>query len=65
MKKPLLSWLVVGLAVGLSQGTKAAELPNVVWIVSEDNSVHYLEHFFEGGAKAPNIESLAAAGLTR
>ncbi len=38
--------------------------PNVVWIVSEDNSIHYLRHFFEGGAAAPNIEALAAHGLT-
>lgn len=42
----------------------AADRPNVVWIVSEDNSHHYLEHFFDGGAKAPNIEALAAHGLT-
>ena len=37
--------------------------PNIVWIVSEDNSMHYLEHFFEGGAKAPNIESRPQAPL--
>jgi len=43
---------------------KAADRPNIVWIVSEDNSHHYLRHFFEGGAPAPNIESLAAHGLT-
>ncbi len=42
----------------------AAERPNVVWIVSEDNSIHYLDHFFKGGAAAPNIEALAANGLT-
>jgi len=42
----------------------AADRPNVVWIVSEDNSVHYLQHFFPGGAKAPNIEALAKHGLT-
>ena len=42
----------------------AAQRPNIVWIVSEDNSIHYLNHFFPGGAKAPNIESLAAHGLT-
>ena len=42
----------------------AADRPNIVWIVSEDNSIHYLEHFFEGGAKAPHIEALAAHGLT-
>jgi arylsulfatase A-like enzyme len=43
---------------------QAADRPNIVWIVSEDNSIHYLNHFFAGGAKAPNIESLAANGLT-
>ena len=44
--------------------TAAADRPNVVWIVSEDNSIHYLNHFFDGGAKTPHIESLAAHGLT-
>ena len=42
----------------------AADRPNVVWIVSEDNSHHYLEHFFKGGAPAPNIEAMAAHGIT-
>ncbi|NQU26027.1 MAG: sulfatase-like hydrolase/transferase [Candidatus Nealsonbacteria bacterium] len=42
----------------------ADDRPNVVWIVSEDNSVHYLDHFFPGGAKTPAIESLARQGLT-
>jgi arylsulfatase A-like enzyme len=42
----------------------AAERPNIVWIVSEDNSMHYLRHFFESGAETPAIESLAAHGLT-
>ena len=44
--------------------TSAADRPNVVWIVSEDNSIHYLRHFFEGGAETPAIEKLAAHGLT-
>ena len=43
---------------------RGADRPNVVWIVSEDNSIHYLRHFFPGGAAAPNIESMAADGLT-
>ena len=42
----------------------AADRPNIVWIVSEDNSIHYLNHFFDGGAKAPHIEALAAEGFT-
>ncbi len=42
----------------------AAQKPNVVWIVSEDNSIHFLAHFFEGGTATPHIEALAAQGLT-
>lgn len=42
----------------------AAERPNIVWIVSEDNSIHYLKHFFPGGAETPAIKALAAHGLT-
>ena len=41
-----------------------ADRPNVVFIVSEDNSTHYLRHFFPGGAKTPAIEALARDGLT-
>ncbi|MEO1979357.1 MAG: sulfatase-like hydrolase/transferase, partial [Fuerstiella sp.] len=42
----------------------AADRPNIVWLVSEDNSVHYLKHFDPHGAPTPRIESLAAHGLT-
>jgi uncharacterized sulfatase len=45
-------------------GIAADERPNVVWIVSEDNSIHYLRRFFPGGAQAPHIEGLAQQGLT-
>jgi arylsulfatase A-like enzyme len=41
----------------------AADRPNVVWIVSEDNSKHYMKLFDEGGASTPNIEKLAKEGL--
>lgn len=44
-------------------GLHAADKPNVLWIMSEDNSVHYLKLFSEHGAPAPNIEALAADGL--
>ncbi|WP_197231312.1 sulfatase-like hydrolase/transferase [Novipirellula artificiosorum] len=44
--------------------TQAADRPNIVWIVSEDNSIHYHDQFFAGGAKTPNIETLATHGLT-
>ncbi|WP_372774582.1 sulfatase [Mangrovibacterium sp.] len=49
--------------------SKAADMnkhnrPNIVWIVSEDNSKHYLKHWDENGVETPNIESLAEGGLT-
>jgi arylsulfatase A-like enzyme len=37
--------------------------PNIVWITSEDNSVHYMKIFDENGAETPNIASLADHGL--
>ncbi len=63
-KKRLLHYLIIGLTIYLVSQSQAAERPNVVWVLSEDNSIHYLKHFFKGGAQAPNIESLAAHGLT-
>ena len=42
----------------------AADRPNFVWIVSEDNSKHYLSLFDEAGVETPNIEALAAQGIT-
>jgi len=37
--------------------------PNFVWIISEDNSKHYLELFDEHGIATPNIEGLAEDGI--
>ncbi len=37
--------------------------PNIVWIVTEDNSVHYMNLYREGGAVMPVIESLAKQGI--
>jgi len=59
----LLRTIAFGLAA-LAGNTLAADKPNFVWILSEDNSIHYLNHFFEGGAETPNIETMAAEGLT-
>ena len=41
----------------------AADQPNVVWLISEDNSKHFLKLFDEHGAETPNIEKLAQHGL--
>lgn len=37
--------------------------PNIVWITSEDNSVHYMKLFDEHGVETPNIDKLASQGL--
>ncbi len=42
----------------------AADRPNIVWIVSEDSSKHYLKLFDENGTSTPHIEALAAEGIT-
>lgn len=60
----LLSVLVAGPAVSLSS-THAAEpdRPNIVWLVSEDNSIHYLDLYVKGMAKTPAISKLAEHGV--
>lgn len=55
---------VLAVSPWFAEQSHAADRPNVVWIVSEDNSHHYLKHFFESGAPTPNIEAMAAHGIT-
>ncbi len=40
-----------------------ADRPNMVWLVSEDNSASWLKLYNENGASMPNIEKLAQQGL--
>lgn len=67
--KPLnycpLSCLFVFLLVTIAPRTalSAADQPNFVWLVSEDNSYHYLKLFDEHGAETPAIAKLAEHGL--
>jgi arylsulfatase A-like enzyme len=62
------SWISIALGLlligGLSPVLAADKRPNVLWIMSEDNSKHYLRHFDRHGAVTPNIESLARHGVT-
>ncbi len=41
----------------------ASERPNFLWLLSEDNSKHYMKLFDEHGAETPQIEALAGHGL--
>lgn len=54
--------LIATALLSFTQG-RAADRPNVVWIVSEDNSKHYLKLFDPAGAETPHIEKLATDGL--
>ena len=43
--------------------TLAAGKPNFVWLISEDNSKHFLKLFDEHGVETPHIAKLAQQGL--
>ncbi len=54
---------VLALFISVAANISAADRPNIVFIVSEDNSHHYLDLFFKDGTKTPNIAALAEHGL--
>ncbi|MCP4680567.1 MAG: sulfatase-like hydrolase/transferase, partial [Deltaproteobacteria bacterium] len=53
----------VVVVLGFATSLRAADKPNFVWLISEDNSLHYLKLFDETGAETPRIAELAAEGL--
>jgi arylsulfatase A-like enzyme len=57
--------LLAGIALLCCTASAHAEArrPNIVWLISEDNSVHYSKLYFETGAEMPNIEKLAQEGV--
>ncbi len=58
--------LVILLALLASTGGRAQAAtrpPNIVWIVTEDNSMHYLRLYRPQGVNMPRLEALAARGL--
>lgn len=72
----LATLIVTPLAVGGAAPARAADegssrpaqpdrsrRPNIVWLLSEDNSKHYLKLFDPSGAETPQIAKLAANGL--
>ena len=54
---------LVFLSIFISCETSKNEKPNIVWLVSEDNSIHYMNLYTDGGAEMPNISSLAKKGV--
>ena len=56
--------LALGLAATCFCFAAQTDRPNIVWIVSEDNSADWLRLYNpEHGAPMPNVEKLAAQGL--
>jgi arylsulfatase A-like enzyme len=48
---------------GLALASASAKRPNFVWLVSEDNSKHFLRLFDKQGVATPQIAKLAQAGV--
>jgi arylsulfatase A-like enzyme len=55
----LLAYLLFSITAHAKQ-----DKPNIVWIVSEDNSAKWLRLYNEGGAPMPYVERLARVGIT-
>ena len=61
---PMRLYIILLSIIKMAEWVPAAQQPNFVWIISEDNSIHYLDHFFPGGADTPNIKKMAKHGIT-
>lgn len=55
-------WMAI-LIPFFGRAVQAADRPNVVWLISEDNSIHYLKMFHARGTETPRVSALAAHGL--
>ena len=58
-----LVWVAIAVFTLGSVPLTAADRPNFVWILSEDNSTHHMRLFDEDGPATPHIETLARDGL--
>lgn len=68
MKTPrtnrIASILLIFVSLTLTVSAHAAKRPNVLWVLSEDNSMHYLRLYGNPLGAMPQVEKLAAAGIT-
>jgi len=55
--------LAIATFAGPILAAKKQDRPNIVWLVSEDNSTHFMHLFDEHGPRTPAIEKLAEHGL--
>ena len=54
---------ILALSSTASLWAQAAERPNIVWLVTEDNSTYFSQLYAEEGAAMPNVERLARQGI--
>lgn len=54
---------LTGLCSANETGSSIQKKPNFLWLISEDNSKHFLKLYNPNGAHMPNIEKLAQHGL--
>ena len=63
IKLRLSQLLIFGAGLFVSSSALCQDRPNIVWIVSEDNTAEYMLMFNPHGAPTPHIEMLAAQGI--
>lgn len=56
-------FLPLAVMLAACAAVQSADRPNIVWLISEDNSIHYMEMFDDHGTETPNIQKLAKHGL--
>jgi len=59
----ILSGALLFLNACSSKSEESTEKPNFVWIISEDNSTHYMQLFDPNGIATPHIEKMAEQGI--
>ncbi len=64
MKKNILTVLIFLSLLGSIFAEQKMRLPNILWIVSEDNSAHYMSMYGDSNCSAPNLDKLSQGGLT-
>lgn len=63
IKTRLTSALVLTACCAGSPDATAADRPNILWVVSEDNTFNYVGAYGDPLARTPNVDRLATAGV--